>query len=347
MALNGIDISGWQEGIDLSQVPADFVIMKATEGNWLISNDCDRQYQQAKAAGRCLGVYHYANGGDAKAEADFFLNTVKGYVGEAILALDWESYGNPMFGVDDFNWCKTWCDYVFDKTGVKPLIYIQKGAMERIRGVGDYGLWIAQYADYSTTGYQSTPWNEGAYECVIRQYSSVGRLSGYSGDLDLDKFYGDRNSWNKYVAKSRTDTPVHDNSNVTITPVETALELVIGVMQDKHGRGDERKKRLGSRYEEVQNMINHIYTADARVLADEVRAGKYGDGDVRKAALGFRYDEVQDIVNGNTTVYYVVQSGDTLSEIAARYGTTYEMIAQMNHIENPNLIYVGQNLRVK
>ena len=77
MALNGIDISGWQEGIDLSQVPADFVIMKATEGNWLISNDCDRQYQQAKAAGRCLGVYHYANGGDAKAEADFFLNTVK------------------------------------------------------------------------------------------------------------------------------------------------------------------------------------------------------------------------------------------------------------------------------
>ena len=347
MALNGIDISGWQEGIDLSQVPADFVIMKATEGTWLISNDCDRQYQQAKEAGRCLGVYHYANGGDVIAEANFFLDNVKGYVGEAILVLDWESYGNPMFGINDFDWCKTWCDYVFDKTGIKPLIYIQKSAMERIRGIGDYGLWIAQYADMNTTGYQSIPWNEGAYECVIRQYSSTGRLSGYSGNLDLNKFYGDRKAWSKYVTNSYIDNSASDNSNTTIEPVDTILKLVVDVMQDKYGRGDERKKRLGSRYEEVQNMINHIYTVSASVLADEVRAGKYGDGDVRKVALGFRYDEVQDIVNGNTTVYYVVQSGDTLSEIAARYGTTYEMIAQMNHIENPNLIYVGQNLRVK
>ena len=32
MALNGIDISNWQKGIDLSKVPCDFVICKATEG---------------------------------------------------------------------------------------------------------------------------------------------------------------------------------------------------------------------------------------------------------------------------------------------------------------------------
>ena len=50
MSLKGIDISNWQNGIDLSAVPADFVICKATQGTWYVSPDCDRQYQQAKKA---------------------------------------------------------------------------------------------------------------------------------------------------------------------------------------------------------------------------------------------------------------------------------------------------------
>lgn len=37
-----------------------------------------------------------------------------------------------------------------------------------------------------------------------------------------------------------------------------------------------------------------------------------------------------------------VHSGDTLSGIAAQHGTTYQAIAQANHIPNPNLIYAGQ-----
>ena len=45
--------------------------------------------------------------------------------------------------------------------------------------------------------------------------------------------------------------------------------------------------------------------------------------------------------------YYTVQSGDTLSGIAAKYGTSYQKVAQLNGISNPNVIYVGQRLRVK
>ena len=44
---------------------------------------------------------------------------------------------------------------------------------------------------------------------------------------------------------------------------------------------------------------------------------------------------------------YIVQSGDTLSGIAAKYGTSYQNVAQLNGISNPNVIYVGQKLRVK
>lgn len=46
------------------------------------------------------------------------------------------------------------------------------------------------------------------------------------------------------------------------------------------------------------------------------------------------------------TVYYTVKSGDTLSSIASRYGTTVQEIAQLNGIQNVNLIYPGQVLRI-
>lgn len=46
----------------------------------------------------------------------------------------------------------------------------------------------------------------------------------------------------------------------------------------------------------------------------------------------------------NSTVEYVVKYKDTLSGIAATYGTTVSAIAEENKIENPNLIHVGDNL---
>ena len=43
---------------------------------------------------------------------------------------------------------------------------------------------------------------------------------------------------------------------------------------------------------------------------------------------------------------YIVQPGDTLSELAQRYGTSVEAIAQANGIANPNLIFAGQRLSI-
>lgn len=49
--------------------------------------------------------------------------------------------------------------------------------------------------------------------------------------------------------------------------------------------------------------------------------------------------------NNSETVYTVV-AGDTLSGIASRYGTTYQKLAEYNGIANPNLIIVGQKIRI-
>lgn len=43
---------------------------------------------------------------------------------------------------------------------------------------------------------------------------------------------------------------------------------------------------------------------------------------------------------------YIVQKGDTLSSIANKFGTTYQELAKINNISNPNLIRVGQVLKI-
>ena len=73
MALNGIDISNWQSGINLAVVPCDFVVIKATEGTGYVNPDYERAYRQAKNSRKCLGIYHYASGGNIQARQNIFL----------------------------------------------------------------------------------------------------------------------------------------------------------------------------------------------------------------------------------------------------------------------------------
>lgn len=88
-------------------------------------------------------------------------------------------------------------------------------------------------------------------------------------------------------------------------------------------------------------------------IAKEVIDGKWGNGASRKARLtsaGYNYQEVQNRVNqilAPKIEYYIVKSGDTLSKIAKRYGTTVNQLVSWNNIKNPNLIYPNQKLRVK
>lgn len=62
--------------------------------------------------------------------------------------------------------------------------------------------------------------------------------------------------------------------------------------------------------------------------------------------VGYRvYDETGTAVYTPERVY-VVKSGDTLGAIAKSFGTTYQALAAYNGIANPNVIYVGQKIRI-
>ena len=117
--LRGIDVASWQSGLALNSVNIDFAIIKATGGNGYVNPHCDIHYQEAKSKGIKRGVYHYYSdgfgGANPIAEANWFVDNCLGYIGDAILVLDWERGGNPRVG--DTNVAKQWLDHVQARTG--------------------------------------------------------------------------------------------------------------------------------------------------------------------------------------------------------------------------------------
>lgn len=214
---NGIDISNHQGSMDLAKVlkqtKTDFVICKSTEGVKFVDKYCDKFMVTAQGAGKQVGFYHFARPewNSAKAEAEFFLRQTKGYFGKGIPVLDWESSGKS-----NVKWAKEWLDYIYDKTGVKPVIYMSESVVNAYnwKAVADkgYGLWVARYRDYnidrnydmSTCGKKPVVKWWSFY--MMWQWTSVGRLNGYSGNLDCDVFYGDSKTWDAYVKCAQITT---------------------------------------------------------------------------------------------------------------------------------------------
>lgn len=366
MTLNGIDISNWQAGINLAAVPADFVIAKATQGTGYVSPDCARQVEQARQVGKRFGVYHYVSGGNAIAEANFFVDNCANWVGKGLFCIDWESDENSAWG--DEGYLEQLVAQVKARTGIPPLIYTSASRYAQVAPVANRqncGLWIAQYANMNPTGYQDTPWNEGAYACVIRQYSSAGRLPGYGGDLDLNKFYGDGAVYDKYVTGGGNASNVAPSQPADPLAGRSDDDLANAVIRGEFGDGDTRKQKLGDRYDAVQALVN-------QKLAEPASSGRtyaVQPGDTLSgiaAKLGVAQSQISGFHSGNPNLiypgevlsvsggspqpsaeYYTVQSGDNLSDIAARYGTSWQHIRDLNGLANPNLIYPGQRLRVK
>lgn len=328
MTLNGIDIASYQSGIDLTVVPCDFVIIKATQGTGYINPDCDRAYQQAKRAGKLRGTYHYVGGGNAVAEADYYINNIKGYLKDGLLAIDWEAEQNSAWGNEAY--LEQLVRRVIERTGIKPLIYSMASRYAQVAAVAkrlDCGLWIAEYADMNPTGYQAHPWREGAYACAIRQYASTGRLNGWGGNLDLNIAYMTREQWAKYVNPG--GKPAAAPSKPAPAPAKPAPA----------------PKPAGRTYTvQAGDTLSGIA---AKLGVSTSAISGYRSGNPNLIYPG----EVLKINGGNAAPKpagrtYTVVAGDTLGAIAARYGTTYQALAAKNGIANPNLIYPGQVLKI-
>ncbi len=332
--LKGIDISVWQRGLNIAATGAEFAICKATQGTTIVDPCCDAHYQAAKKLGLKLGVYHYAAGGDPLAEADFFVKNIRGYIGEAILILDWEKNQNSRYN-EHASWCLKFLNRVKELTGVKPLIYmsasVTKVADWSSVVKADYGLWVAGYPDgRDSWDIPDFKWNVSPWPFyAIWQYSSS------NGRLDRDVFMGDRAAWDKYAAIQGTATQAAPQNTPTApspTPVTTSAVTTYTVVKGDTLSGIAAK--FGTNYQKIASDNN---IANPNLIYP---------GQVLKIYKGSQPTN-QPISSNCSTVYHTVKSGETLSGIAKLYGTTYQEIARLSGISNPNLIYPGQKVRVK
>lgn len=299
MALKFIDISNWQAGLNVASVVRNGglggVIVKATEGLGYVDKCCDAFIQQAVAGGIPFGFYHFARNNDASAEAEFFRNNTRGYEGRGIPVLDWEA-GQSVA------WVNRFVEHYHALTGVWPWVYANAWRFNQGTVNTNCGRWIAGYPSNGITDINFGMNNRFPYAVngggvCAWQFSSSVRIGGFDGNLDGNVFYGDASAWAKYAGGGGTPSAPTAPSTAN-APSGSTLELAVAAMQGRYGNGDARKSALGSRYNEVQDFINHIQAASTQTLADEVRQGRYGNGDVRRAALGDRYDEVMAVVNG-------------------------------------------------
>lgn len=262
-SIRGIDVSSNQPADICSMVDYDFAIVKAT-GNppgyaWNYKNPyMVQQVEDALAKTGCAGLYHFTFGRVAKEEADFFCDTVSDYVGRVMLVIDYEGQATD----NGREWLREFAQRIKYRTGVNPVVYasssvIRDQDLESLAEEEDLSLWSANYwRGYDTVyGYDTSGMKQDIPSSALWQFTSQGVLDGYDGYLDLDLFYGDYDTWQKYCTSSKVEPtePKEDDdmTNDQASQLNAIYDACAGWMQatynevmrtdDPTGRGYEMK----------------------------------------------------------------------------------------------------------
>lgn len=191
----GIDVSRHNGTINWNAVKAsgvDYVIIRcgyrgSSTGVLIEDQTFKTNIKGATAAGLKVGVYVFSqaiNEVEAVKEASLAVSLVKGYNLTYPIFIDTESSGGRADNIDKAT--RTAVVNAFCQTvasaGYKPGIYASKTWFEdklNMSAIGNYKIWLAQYA--------ATPTYKGKYD--MWQYSSKGKISGISGNVDLNYSY--------------------------------------------------------------------------------------------------------------------------------------------------------------
>ncbi len=192
----GIDVSKWNGSIDWNAVKnsgVSYVIIRcgyrgSSTGALIEDPKFKSNIKGAKAAGLKVGAYFFSqavNEVEAVEEASMAVNLVSGYGLNYPIFLDVESSGGRGDGIDRETRtavCKAFCATV-QNSGYSAGVYANKTWFtEKINtsSLTGYKIWLAQYASAPT--YTATRYD-------MWQYSSKGKVSGISGNVDMNISY--------------------------------------------------------------------------------------------------------------------------------------------------------------
>ena len=191
----GIDVSRWNGNINWNQVKnsgISYVIIRcgyrgSTKGSLIVDPMFEDYIKGATAAGLKVGVYFVTQAVDereAVEEASMVLEMIKDYTISYPVFLDVEPSGGRGDKISKETRtavCKAFCETI-KNANYTPGIYANKNWFTEkmdASALGAYKIWLAQYAE--------KPTYTGRYD--MWQYRSNGRVSGISGDVDMNHSY--------------------------------------------------------------------------------------------------------------------------------------------------------------
>ncbi len=315
----GIDVSNWQGYIDYMQVKndgIDIVYIKSSQGENIVDSYFRINYNNAKENGLKVGFYHFLtarNEEEAIRQADFFASVISNTEPDCKLAMDFESFGE-LTVTEVNNISRVFLERLKEITGKEVIIYsdtFNASNVFREDLAQNYPLWIAEYGVEFP---RETNWEfwEGF------QYTSRGEVNGIRGYVDRDKFT-EQILLQDTSQIAQTGNP--ENYNQDTTYIVQRGNTLSGIAS-----------KYGTTVKELV-VLNNIKNPNLIFPGEEFKVPINGN-------------PTNEITYGTKHIVYTVKRGDTLSEIALRFNTTVKEIAEMNHIRNVNLIYIGERLRI-
>jgi lysozyme len=194
MAIQGIDVSRWQDEIDWDKVKdagTRFAFIKATEGGDHLDPNFRRNWQGAKKAGVPRGAYHFVWWcRPAKDQVRWFKRHIPRDPDALppVLDVEWQNGSQCTRKVsreDALAKIRTMLAALQAHTGKKPIIYTDINFHEDVLEgeFNDYPYWLRSTAAPLRHRYARTKWE-------FWQFTTTGRVPGIGGDVDRNAFFG-------------------------------------------------------------------------------------------------------------------------------------------------------------
>lgn len=365
--IKGIDVSKWQGKIDWDKVKSNdirFAMIRLGYGsNDGLSCGIDSYFEQnvesALKAGISIGCYFYSYALSVEAaqkEAQFVVNILNRYKGVFTypIAFDIEDKSQATLSKHTLTNMVIAFGNIIEEAGFYYSVYSSlnwfKTHLNDIR-IKRFDHWLAQWS--------SAPTYSGTFG--LWQYCSTGKVAGISGNVDMNISYKD---YPAIIKSSKLNgftnslqVPNIPSSAAMPSPAESgnlnnALNLNVNDIVNFKGSNHYTSANAAhgsltkagkAKITAVNAGAKHPYHCRAVNDVGAFISGVYGWVDAKDVS---KIKSSTPAAPNATDEIYVVKSGDTLSSIAMKYGTTYQKLASYNNISNPNIITVGQKIKI-